>query len=111
MTAPWEDPRASHLAMTGLRSKPVSPHRDRHAERRPDKTECYDLRPGHEQRLNVSTSGHLRVRRLEALTQLSLQDERARNKEGVLQIRRSAQRNIEKGIAEIGPLGPVLAPK
>jgi hypothetical protein len=62
----------------------------------PDKTECYDLRPGHEQRLNVSTSGHLRVRRLEALTLLSLQDERARNKEGVPQIRRPAQRNIAR---------------
>jgi hypothetical protein len=34
----------------------------------PDETECYDLRPGHEQRLNVSTPRYLRVRRLEALT-------------------------------------------
>jgi hypothetical protein len=43
------------------------------------------------------------VRRLKALTPLSLQDERTRNKEGVFQIRGLAQRNIEKGITEIGP--------
>jgi hypothetical protein len=49
------------------------------------------------------------VRRIKALAQFSLQDERARKKEGVFQTFGRAERNIEKGIAKIGPLGFVLA--
>ena len=43
------------------------------------------------------------------LAQFSLPDERVRNNKGFLQASGSPQRNVEKGLAEIGPLGLVLA--
>src|SRR5262249_34659185 len=43
------------------------------------------------------------------LAQFSFQHQRTRHKEGVFQIIGAAQRSIEKGVAEIGPLGFVLA--
>jgi hypothetical protein len=49
------------------------------------------------------------VGRVKALAQFSLQDERARKKEGVFQTCGPAERNIEEGIAKVGPLGFVLA--
>src|SRR5262249_13205846 len=68
----------------------------------------WPLRAGDEQRLHVCASRHLRVRWVEALAQFSLQDQRTRNNKGVFQSRGLAQGNIEKRIAEIGPLGFVL---
>src|SRR5262245_6557687 len=64
---------------------------------------------GHEQGLHVSAARQLRVRWLETLTQFSLQHQRAREKKSVFQIISPAERSIEKSIAEIGPLGFVLA--
>src|SRR6266487_4399957 len=62
-----------------------------------------------EQRLHVCAARHQRIRRLEVLAQFSLPDERARNNKGFLQASSLPERNVEKGIAEIGPLGLVLA--
>ena len=63
----------------------------------------------HQQGLHFSTTSHLRVRWLKALAQFSPKHQRTRDKKGVFQIIGSAQRSIEKGIAEVGPLGFVLA--
>ena len=63
----------------------------------------------HEQGLYFSTARHLRVRRLKALAQFSPQHQRTRPNEGVFQIISAAQRRIKKCIAEISPLGFVLA--
>jgi hypothetical protein len=43
------------------------------------------------------------------LAQFSFLDERARNNKGVLQTFSLPECHVEKGIAEIGPLGLVLA--
>lgn len=45
------------------------------------------------------------------LAQLVLSDERARNIKGILQTFSVSERDVEKGIAKIGPLGLVLAAK
>jgi hypothetical protein len=66
---------------------------------------------GHEQRLHVSASRHLRVRWFKPLAQFAFGNTRAREKEGLFQIAGLAQGSIEKGITEIRPLGFVLAPK
>jgi hypothetical protein len=63
----------------------------------------------HEQGLYFSTARHLPVRWLKALAQFSPQHQRTPNKEGIFQIIGPAERSIEKGIAETGPLGFVLA--
>ena len=63
----------------------------------------------HQQGLHFSTASHLRVRWLKALAQFSPQYQRTRHKEGVFQIIGPTERRIEKGVAEIGPLGFVLA--
>src|SRR5262245_47315422 len=62
-----------------------------------------------EQRLQVCAARHQEIRRLEALAQLSLPDERARDNKGFLQAPGFPERYVEKGIAEIGPRGLVLA--
>ena len=49
------------------------------------------------------------MRRIEVLAQLVLTDERARNNKGILQTFSLPECNVEKGVAEIGPLGLVLA--
>ena len=64
-------------------------------------------RTRNEQRLHVCTACHLGIRRLEVLAQFSLPDERARNNKGVLQAPCLPKCSVEKGIAEIGPLGLV----
>jgi hypothetical protein len=51
----------------------------------------------------------LGIRRLEALAQFSLFDERARNNKSVLQALSLPECDIERGVAEIGPLGFVPA--
>ena len=51
---------------------------------------------GHEQRLHVSASRHLRVRWLKPLAQFAFGNERARAKEGLFQIAGLAQGSIEK---------------
>ena len=63
----------------------------------------------HQQGLHVSTASHLRVRWLKAFAQFSPQYQRTRHKEGVSQIIGPTERSIEKGVAEIGPFGFVLA--
>jgi hypothetical protein len=64
-------------------------------------------RTRNEQRLHVCTACHLGIRRLEVLAQFSLPDERARNNKGILQAPCLPKCSVEKGIAEIGPLGLV----
>src|SRR5262249_43244479 len=59
--------------------------------------------------LYFSTARHLRVRWFKALSQFSPRNQRTRDKECVFQIIGPAKRSIEKGIAEVGPLGFVLA--
>src|ERR1700675_2687668 len=61
------------------------------------------------QRLHVCAACHQGIRRLEALAQFSLLDESARANKSVLQASGLAECDVEKGIAEIGPLGLVLA--
>src|SRR5712675_1059699 len=70
--------------------------------RRPIKTR-------NEQRLHVCAVGRSGIRRLDVLAQFSLPDERASNYKGVLQAFSLPERDVEKGIAEIGPLGLVPA--
>src|SRR5262249_18561230 len=60
-------------------------------------------------RLDVLAACHLRMRRHEAVPRFPLSYQPARQRERVLQPRRSAQRNVEKGVAEIGPFGAILA--
>src|SRR5215831_3881553 len=67
------------------------------------------LRTRDKKRLDVLAARHLRMRRHEAVARFPLPDQRARQRERVLQRRRPAQRNIEKCIAEIGPFGAILA--
>src|SRR5262249_27069279 len=67
------------------------------------------LRTRDKKRLDVLAARHLRMRRHEAVARFALPDQRARQRERVLQPRRPAQRNVEKGIAEIGPFGAILA--
>src|SRR5262245_33004920 len=59
--------------------------------------------------LHVLAARHLRIRRLEALAQFPFQDELARESKGILQIFGFPQRDVEKRVAEIGPLGLVPA--
>jgi hypothetical protein len=66
---------------------------------------------GDEQGLHVRAARHLRVRRVKALAQFSLRHKIAGKKEGVFQGVRLAESDVEKGIAEIGPRGLVLASK
>src|SRR5882672_5323617 len=66
-------------------------------------------RTRNEQRLHVCAACHSGIRRLEVLAQFSLLDERARNNKGVLQAFSLPECDIEKGVAEIGPLGLVPA--
>src|SRR6516162_6636345 len=66
-------------------------------------------RSRNEQRLHVCAARHAGIRRLEVFAQFSHPDERARNKEGVFQVFSLPECDVEKGIAEIGPLGLVLA--
>src|SRR5437868_4394367 len=66
-------------------------------------------RTRNEQRLHVCAAYHSGIRRLEALSQFSLLDERARNNKGFLQAFGLPECDIEKSIAEIGPLGLVPA--
>ena len=61
----------------------------------------------HQQGLHFSTASHLRVRWLKTLAQFSPQYQRTRHKEGVFQIIGPTERSIEKGVAEIGPLGRI----
>ena len=68
-------------------------------------------RAGDEQGLHVCAARHLRVRRVKALAQFSLRYKRAGKKEGFFQGLRLAKSDVEKRIAEIGPLGLVLASK
>src|SRR5262249_57049345 len=75
----------------------------------PHVTKSERSRAGDEEGPHLGAACHLRVRRVKALAQFSLQDQRARNNKGVFQSRGPAQCNIEKGIAEIGPLGFILA--
>src|SRR6266481_5329633 len=58
-----------------------------------------------EQRLHVCAACHSGIRRLEVLAQFSLLDKRARNNKGVLQAFGLPECDVEKGVAEIGPLG------
>jgi hypothetical protein len=51
----------------------------------------------------------LRARRVKALALFSLQDERARKKEGIIQTLGPTERNVEKGITKICPFGFVPA--
>ena len=66
---------------------------------------------GDEQGLHVCATRHLRARAVKALAQFSVRYKSAGKKEGVFQGLRLAKSDIEKGIAEIGPLGLVLASK
>src|ERR1700675_984431 len=66
-------------------------------------------RSRNQQRLHVCAAGHSGTRRLEVLSQFSLLDERARNNKGVLQAFSLPECDVEKSIAEIGPLGLVPA--
>jgi predicted transcriptional regulator len=61
------------------------------------------------QRLHVCAACHYGIRWLEALAQFSLLDKRARKNEGILQAINLPKCDVEKGVAEIGPLGLVLA--
>ena len=63
----------------------------------------------HQQGLHFTTASHLWVRWLKTLVQFSPQYQRTRHKEGVFQIIGPTEGSIEKGVAEIGPLGFVLA--
>ena len=67
------------------------------------------VRTRNEQRLHVCAAGHSGIRRLDVPAQFSLPDERASNNKGVLQAFSLPERDVEKGIAEIGPLGLVPA--
>ena len=49
------------------------------------------------------------MRRVKALASFSFLDERLRKNEGVMQTLGPAERNIEKGVAKICPLGLILA--
>ena len=60
-------------------------------------------------RLDVLAACHLRMRRHEAVPRFPLSYQLARQRERVLQPRRPAQCNIEKGVTEIGPFGAILA--
>jgi hypothetical protein len=62
-----------------------------------------------EQRQHVCAACHYGIRWLEVLAQFSLLDERARKNKGILQAVYLPKCDVEKGIAEIGPLGLVLA--
>src|SRR5882757_5546588 len=66
-------------------------------------------RTRNEQRLHVCAACHSRIRRLEVFVQFSLPDERARNNKGVPQAFSLPKCDVEKGVAEIGPLGLVPA--
>ena len=61
------------------------------------------------QRLHVCAACHHGIRWLETLAQFSLLDKRARKNEGILQAINLPKCDVEKGAAEIGPLGLVLA--
>ena len=61
------------------------------------------------QRRHVCAAGHSGARGLEVLAQFSLLDKRARNNKGVLQAFSLSECDVEKSIAEIGPLGLVPA--
>ena len=61
-------------------------------------------RSRNQQWLHVCTNSHSGIRRLEVLSQFSLLDERARNNKGVLQAFSLPERDVEKSIAEIGPM-------
>src|SRR5262249_28170505 len=61
------------------------------------------------QRLHICATRHLGTRRLEVLAQLVLFDQSTRLNKGILQAFRLPKCDIEKGIAEIGPLGLVAA--
>ena len=63
------------------------------------------------ERLHVCAACHLRMRRGKALAQLSVRYKSAGKKEGVFQGLGLAKSDVEKGIAEIGPLGLVLTSK
>src|SRR5262249_27692574 len=67
------------------------------------------LRTRDKKRLDVLATCHLRMRRHEAVARFALPHQRARQRERVLQPRRPAQRDVEKGVAEIGPFGAILA--
>src|SRR5262252_3888224 len=67
------------------------------------------LRTRDKKRLDVLAACHLRMRRHEAVARFALPHQRARQRERVLQPRRPAQRDVEKGVAEIGPFGAILA--
>ena len=62
-----------------------------------------------EQRRHVCAACHCGIRWLEVLAQFSLLDKRARKNEGILQAINLPKCDVEKGVAEIGPLGLVLA--
>src|SRR6478735_12371816 len=62
-----------------------------------------------EQRLDVFSAGDLRMRWLKAALQFSLEYQRTRLGECISQRVRPPQRLVEEGVAEIGPLGLVLA--
>src|SRR5262249_8090689 len=64
---------------------------------------------GHQQRLDISASGKLRVRGLEALSQLPLANQNLRPLVGVVQIVGLPERDVEESIAEVSPFGAVLA--
>src|SRR6266851_2275392 len=57
----------------------------------------------------VCAACHSGTRRLKVLSQFSLLDERARNNEGVLQALSLPECDVEKSIAEMGPLDLVPA--
>src|SRR5262245_59136765 len=67
------------------------------------------LRTRDKKRLDVLAACHLRMRRHEAVARFALPHQRACQRERVLQPRRPAQRDVEKGVAEIGPFGAILA--
>src|SRR5262245_57461685 len=66
-------------------------------------------RARNEQRVHVCATCHLGIRWLKVVAQFPLSDESACNEKGILHAFSLTESDIEKGIAEIGPLGFVLA--
>ena len=65
--------------------------------------------PWNNQRLHILATGHLRIRRSESLAGLPLAHERAGTGESVLQVIGTTERDVEEGIAKIGPFCSVFA--
>ena len=88
--------------------------REDNRARRATAAECSRACPkptgrGHKQGLHILATGHLWVRWSKFLAGLPLTRERAGTGESVLQVVGPAERDVEEGIAKIGPFCSVFA--